>query len=89
MHFISRWFPFNARSGERCQTHRSALQGRPQDVECYFWIDDAKGFYDELTKLGAKIDYHLCKKDYGCLEFGIQDVDGYHIAFGQVIDEGS
>ncbi|MBO6586731.1 MAG: VOC family protein [Gracilimonas sp.] len=51
----------------------------------YFWIDDAKKFYDELVASGAEIDYHLEEKDYGCLEFGIQDPDGYDIAFGQVL----
>ena len=49
----------------------------------YFWVDDAKKLYDEFLESGAIIDYHLSEKDYGCLEFGIQDLDGYDIAFGQ------
>tara|TARA_R110000868_G_scaffold383578_8_gene650705 strand:+ start:16856 stop:17242 length:387 start_codon:yes stop_codon:yes gene_type:complete len=49
----------------------------------YFWVDDAKKLYDEFIESGAIIDYHLSEKDYGCLEFGIQDLDGYDIAFGQ------
>jgi len=49
----------------------------------YFWVDDAKKIYDEFVQSGAKIDYHLSEKNYGCLEFGIQDLDGYDIAFGQ------
>ncbi|GAB5409627.1 MAG: hypothetical protein BalsKO_19920 [Balneolaceae bacterium] len=49
----------------------------------YFWVDDAKKLYDEFIASGAIIDYHLTEKDYGCLEFGIQDLDGYDIAFGQ------
>lgn len=49
----------------------------------YFWVEDAKKMYDEMVGSGAKIDYHLEEKDYGCLEFGIQDADGYDIAFGQ------
>ena len=52
----------------------------------YFWVDDAQKMYDELVASGAKIDYHLEVKDHGCLEFGIQDLDGYDIAFGQNID---
>lgn len=52
----------------------------------YFWVDDAKALYEELKGLGAKIDYELGMKDYGCLEFGIQDLDGYDIAFGQNVD---
>lgn len=49
----------------------------------YFWVNDARAMYEELKKRGAKIDYELCDQPYGCREFGIQDLDGYDIAFGQ------
>ncbi len=49
----------------------------------YFWVDDADKYYEELKNLGAKIDYELCDQPYGCREFGIKDLDGYDIAFGQ------
>ena len=52
----------------------------------YFWVDDAKAMYDELVQRGAIIDYELCDQPYGCREFGIQDLDGYDIAFGQDLD---
>jgi len=51
----------------------------------YFWVDDAKALYEELVQRGAKIDYGLERKFYNCLEFGIQDLDGHDIAFGQVV----
>jgi uncharacterized glyoxalase superfamily protein PhnB len=51
----------------------------------YFWVDDAKALHDELVQRGAKIDYGLETKFYGCLEFGIQDLEGHDIAFGQVV----
>jgi hypothetical protein len=51
----------------------------------YFWVDDAKAIYDELRQCGAKIDYELQVKSHGCLEFGIQDLDGHDIAFGQIL----
>ena len=53
----------------------------------YFWVNDADALYDELKSLGAIIDYDLCDQPYGCREFGIQDIDGYDIAFGQDIEE--
>ena len=52
----------------------------------YFWVDDAKALYDELVANGAKIDYSLCEQPYGCLEFGIQDLDHHDIAFGQDLE---
>lgn len=51
----------------------------------YFWVDDATALHQEFVARGATIDYGPCDQPYGCREFGIQDLDGYDIAFGQVI----
>ncbi|HMO63745.1 MAG TPA: VOC family protein [Lacipirellulaceae bacterium] len=51
----------------------------------YFWCDDAEGLYAEFVRRGARIDYGLGVKHYGIKEFGIQDLDGNDIAFGQRI----
>lgn len=55
----------------------------------YFWVNDANRLYEELKERGANIDYDLCDQPYGCREFGIQDLDGYDIAFGQDIENGN
>jgi len=55
----------------------------------YFWVDDVEALYGELKGSGATIDYELCDQPYGCREFGIQDLDGYDIAFGQDIEKGA
>jgi hypothetical protein len=51
----------------------------------YFWVDDAASLYKELQERGARIDYTLYDAPHGCREFGIQDLDGYDIAFGQIL----
>jgi len=51
----------------------------------YFWVDDVDTLFAEFQKRGAKIDYGLEDKPYRVREFGIQDLDGYDIAFGQLI----
>ena len=51
----------------------------------YFWVSDVDALYAEFVGRGAKVDYGLCNQDYGCREFGIQDLDGHDIGFGQVI----
>jgi hypothetical protein len=51
----------------------------------YFWVDDVDAMYEELRERGAIIDYELHLKPYGVREFGIQDLDGHDIAFGQVV----
>lgn len=55
----------------------------------YFWVDDADAMYTELRERGAIIDYELCDQPYGCREFGIQDLDGHDIAFGQDIESAN
>lgn len=52
----------------------------------YFWVDDAAAMFGELQASGAIIDYDLCEQPYGVREFGIQDLDGHDIAFGQDLD---
>ena len=51
----------------------------------YFWCDAVEALHAEFVKRGAKIDYGLSHKPYGIKEFGIQDLDGHDIAFGQKI----
>jgi uncharacterized glyoxalase superfamily protein PhnB len=57
----------------------------PQMWNVYFWVDDVDAMYAELRERGAIIDYELHLKPYGVREFGIQDLDGHDIAFGQVV----
>lgn len=55
----------------------------------YFWVDDAHALYQEMVERGATIDYGLGLKAYGVLEFGVQDLDGHDLGFGQVVGEGA
>ncbi|HEX6926133.1 MAG TPA: VOC family protein [Longimicrobiaceae bacterium] len=49
----------------------------------YFWVDDADVLHDEFVRRGATIDYGLSDKPYGIREFGVQDLDGHDLGFGQ------
>ena len=51
----------------------------------YFWVDDADALYAEMKAAGARMDYGPCTQPYGVREFGIQDLDGHDIGFGQVL----
>jgi uncharacterized glyoxalase superfamily protein PhnB len=53
----------------------------------YFWVTGVDALFAELVAGGAKIDYPICDQPYGCREFGVQDIDGYDIGFGQDIDD--
>lgn len=60
-------------------------QIRDKMWNAYFWVDDADALCEELKARGAKIDYGPCTQPYNVREFGIQDLDGYDIGFGQVL----
>ena len=51
----------------------------------YIWVENVDAIYTEYKKSGAIIDYELGLKPYGVKEFGVQDLDGHDIAFGQII----
>lgn len=51
----------------------------------YFWVDDAEAIYEEFKKNGATIDYTLYTTPYNVKEFGVNDPDGYDIAFGEIL----
>jgi uncharacterized glyoxalase superfamily protein PhnB len=55
----------------------------------YFWVTDADALCREFKARGATIDYGPCDQPYGCREFGIQDLDGYDISFGQIIRDST
>jgi uncharacterized glyoxalase superfamily protein PhnB len=52
--------------------------------DAYFWVTDADALHAEFVARGATIDYGPCDQPYGCREFGVQDLDGHDISFGQV-----
>jgi uncharacterized glyoxalase superfamily protein PhnB len=51
----------------------------------YFWVDDAAALYEEYQHSGARIDWTLYDTPWGSREFGVQDLDGYDIAFAQMV----
>jgi catechol 2,3-dioxygenase-like lactoylglutathione lyase family enzyme len=53
--------------------------------DAYFWVEDVEALYAEYQRRGARIDYGLGLKPYGVREFGVQDLDGHDIAFGQLV----
>lgn len=51
----------------------------------YFWVENVLALHAEYVARGAIIDYGPCDQPYGCREFGIRDLDGHDIGFGQSI----
>jgi uncharacterized glyoxalase superfamily protein PhnB len=61
---------------------------RDKTCNAYFWVDDADALYAEMKASGAKMDYGPCTQPYGVREFGIQDLDGHDVSFGQILRGG-
>jgi uncharacterized glyoxalase superfamily protein PhnB len=59
------------------------VQSKTSNV--YFWVDDAESLYEEYQGRGAKIDWALYDTPWGTREFGVQDIDGYDLAFSQAL----
>lgn len=51
----------------------------------YFWVTDADALCAEFRAKGARIDYEPHDKPYGVREFGVQDLDGHDLGFGQLL----
>ena len=58
---------------------------REKTSNIYFWTDDVESLYKEYKESGAPIDWDLYTAPYGVKEFGINDPDGYDIAFGEIL----
>ncbi|MGL6278485.1 MAG: VOC family protein [Gaiella sp.] len=60
----------------------------PQTWNAYVRVADVDALYEEVQRRGAEIDYTLYDAPHGFREFGVQDLDGHDIAFGQPIGDG-
>jgi uncharacterized glyoxalase superfamily protein PhnB len=57
----------------------------PKTSDVYFWVSDADALHAEFLAKGARIDYGPCDQPHGCREFGVQDIDGHDLSFGQLL----
>jgi len=52
----------------------------------YIITDDVNALYEEYSALpGIKISRHLCRQDYGMIEFDVMDLNGHRLVFAQPI----
>jgi uncharacterized glyoxalase superfamily protein PhnB len=50
-------------------------------------VRDARALFAEMAAAGAIMDYGPELQPYGVLEFGVRDLDGHDIGFGQDMDK--
>jgi predicted enzyme related to lactoylglutathione lyase len=54
--------------------------------DAYIWIDNADALYAEFKSKGVKIAREICSQIYGCLDFEVEDCNGYRLCFGEDLE---
>ena|SRR5256885_1299841 len=60
----------------------------PTGVHLFQWVKDVDAYYREIVDRGAEVAIKPTDQPYGIREFGLSDINGIDIVFGQDIDHG-
>ncbi|MDR3709035.1 MAG: VOC family protein [Capsulimonadaceae bacterium] len=52
----------------------------------YIWVNDVDGSRRELEEKGVTFTDPVADRHWGTREFEVQDLDGHHLRFGQILD---
>src|SRR5580765_5557064 len=55
----------------------------PHGIHLFQWVKDVDGYYMEVVDRGANVAKGPTNQPYGIREFGVSDVNGVDIVFGQ------
>ena len=58
----------------------------PRGIHLFQWVKDVDAYYKEIVDRGADIAKEPANQPYGIREFGVSDVNGVGIIFGQDIE---
>ena len=58
----------------------------PRGVHLFQWVKDVDGYHREIVDRGAKVDEQPTDQPYGIREFGLRDVNGVRVVFGQDLE---
>ena len=59
----------------------------PDGVHLFQWVRDVDAYYREILEHGAVVASEPMDQPYGIREFGIEDLNGVRIVFGQDIEQ--
>jgi predicted enzyme related to lactoylglutathione lyase len=60
-------------------------EASPTGVHLFQWVKDIDGYHREIIARGAEVVAEPTDQPYGIREFGVQDINGVGIVFGQDI----
>ena len=58
----------------------------PTGIHLFQWVKDVDAYYREILDRGADLPTKPASQPYGIREFGLADVNGVRIIFGQEIE---
>jgi len=61
-------------------------EGKPNGIHLFQWVRDVDAYYGEILGRGAVVASEPTDQPYGIREFGVQDLNGVGIIFGQDIE---
>ena len=61
-------------------------QGPPRGVHMFQWVNDVDSYYDEIIGRGATVAAAPADQPYGIREFGLRDINGVELVFGQDVE---
>jgi predicted enzyme related to lactoylglutathione lyase len=61
-------------------------EGGPHGVHLFQWVKDVDAYYKEIVDRGAAVAAAPADQPYGIREFGVRDINGVSIVFGQDIE---
>ena len=61
-------------------------QGPPHGVHLFQWVNDVDSYYDEIIGRGATVTTAPTDQPYGIREFGLRDINGVELVFGQDLE---
>lgn len=59
---------------------------RPRGIHLFQWVKDVDAYYKEIVGRGAVVAREPANQPYGLREFGVSDINGVGIVFGQDIE---
>lgn len=62
---------------------------RNQHLDAYFAVRGIRELFSELTARGAHVHKPLAEQPWGCLDFYVEDPDGYILCFSEQTQSGS
>jgi predicted enzyme related to lactoylglutathione lyase len=61
-------------------------ESSPRGVHLFQWVKDIDAYYREIVGRGADVTAEPVDQPYGIREFGLKDINGVGIVFGQDVD---